>query len=150
MKYEFEIVNVQPVTLAVVEAQTKQSEVPSRMAGMFDIVYAWLRESGLDQIGNNYALYDRFTPQGMRMQIGLPVSKPFTNGEQVKCVELPGGRAAHVTHTGPYGGIPGAFEQLNAWCAWQPLALAGASWEVYGDWQKDESKLVTDIYFRLK
>lgn len=149
MKYEFGIVDVHPVTLAVVEAQTKQSEVPSRMPGMFDIVYAWLKESRLEQIGHNYALYDRFTLQGMRMQVGFPISKRFADGEQVKCVRLGGGRAAHVTHRGPYSGIPGAFAELNAWCERQALALAGASWEVYGDWQNDASKLVTDIYFRL-
>lgn len=83
------------------------------------------------------------------MQVGFPVSRRFANGAQVRCVEFASGRAAHTTHVGPYSGIPAATDALNAWCAQQRLPLAGVGWEVYGDWNDDASKLVTDIYFRL-
>ena len=135
--------------LAVVEAQTKQSEIPARIPGMFDAVYAWLPGSGLTQAGQNNVVYDRFSQGGMRMQVGFPVSGRFAGNEQVRCVEFSGGRAAHATHVGPYSGIGATTGALNAWCAQKRLPLAGMSWEVYGDWTADESLLVTDIYNRL-
>jgi effector-binding domain-containing protein len=116
---------------------------------MFDVVYAWLPESGVEQVGHNYAVYDQFSRDGMRMQVGFPVSRRFADGAQVKCVELPAGRAAHTRHQGAYSGLPEAHRRLNQWCAKQPLDLAGVSWEVYGDWEQDESRLVTDVYVRL-
>ncbi len=146
---EFETIDVAPVILAVAECQTKRSEIPARIPRLFDVVYAWLPGSGVTQAGHNYVVYDAFTSDGMRMQVGFPVSKRFTSGAQVRCVELAGGRAAHTTHVGPYSGISATTDALNAWCAQQALPLAGVGWEVYGDWNDDASQLVTDIYFRL-
>src|SRR5262245_27531420 len=60
MSYEFDIVEVAPVTLAVCESFTTQEDIPKRITKMFDIVYTWLRESSVKQVGNNYAIYDQF------------------------------------------------------------------------------------------
>ena len=146
---KFDTVDVAPVILAVAECETKRIEIPARIPGLFDVVYAWLPGSGVAQTGLNTVVYDRITSAGMRMQVGFPVSRRFTIGAQVRCVEFAGGRAAHTTHVGPYSGISAATDALNAWCAQQRLPLAGVGWEVYGDWNDDASKLVTDIYFRL-
>lgn len=146
---ECDIVSVEPVTLAVTEAFTKQSEIPARIRGLLDIVYGWRRESGVDQTGHNYAIYDQFSADGMRMRVGFPVSQHFPDTAQVHCVEFEGGRAAHITHRGPYSELAAAHQQLNEWCAQRSLKRAGESWEVYGDWNEDESQLETDIYIRL-
>jgi len=39
------IVDVQSVLLAIAETRLMPSEVPSRIRGMFDVFYAWLRDS---------------------------------------------------------------------------------------------------------
>ena len=146
---EYEVVSFESVTLAVTESFTKQSEIPSRIRGMFDVVYAWLRESGNDQTGHNYAIYDQFSDHGMRMRVGFPVAEQFPDTSQVQCLELQGGRAAHLTHRGPYSGLGSANSQLYDWCVQNSLKMSGESWEVYGDWTDDESRLETDIYIRL-
>jgi len=144
-----DIVSVESVTLAVTEAFTKQSEIPTRIRAMFDIVYAWARQSGIAQTGHNYAVYDQFSDNGMRMRVGFPVEKTVPDTSQIQCVELRGGRAAHITHRGPYSELGAANKQLYEWCVEQSLKMAGESWEVYGDWTEDESQLETDIYIRL-
>jgi len=103
---ELDVVTFQAVDLAVTEAFAKQAEIPALFPGMFDTVYAWLRESGIAPTGNNYALYDQFSPNGMRVRIGFPVARPFADTELIKCVALAPGRAAHVRHTGRYSGLP--------------------------------------------
>ena len=132
------------------EAFAKQAEIPALFPGMFDTVYAWLRELDIAQTGHNYALYDRFSANAMRIRIGFPVAQRFADTELIKYVALAPGRAAHVRHTGPYSGLPAAHTVLNAWCAQQAHRLAGVSCEVYGDWHDDQSKRVTDSYFRLR
>ena len=143
------LVTLDSVTLAVTEAFLKHSEIPARIRSMFDIVYGWLRESGIEQTGHNYALYDRFSDNGMRMRVGFPVGTPFADSPLVHCVVLLGGRAAHLTHRGPYNGLPAAHRRLREWCAQHSLQMAGESWGAYGDWTDDESQLTTDAYIRL-
>ncbi|MCX7063563.1 MAG: hypothetical protein NT024_03125 [Proteobacteria bacterium] len=149
MIHEFDVVAFSALDLAVTEAFAKQAAIPALFPGMLDTVDKWLRDSGVAATGDNYALYDRFSPDGMRVRIGFPVAARFNDTEAVKCAALAPGRAAHVRHTGPYSGLPAAHSALNAWCTQQAHQLAGVSWEVYGDWCDDQSKLVTDLYFRL-
>ena len=144
-----ELVKVDSVTLAVTEAFTKQSEIGARIQGLFDSIYAWLPESGIEQAGHNSALYDQFSADGMRMRVGFPISKRFVDNREVRCIELSEGRAAHLTHRGAYSGLPAAHNRLLEWCRQHSFQLAGGSWEVYGDWSQDESGLVTEVYIRL-
>jgi effector-binding domain-containing protein len=42
-----------------------------------------------------------------------------------------------------------AYEALARWVREHGHAVAGPSWEVYGDWTADASQLETDIYVLL-
>lgn len=149
MSYEFDIVEVPPVTLAVCETFLKQADIPSRIIKMFDIVYGWLREASVKQVGHNYAIYDQFGTNGMRMRVGFPVSATFDNGSLVHCLELGAMTAAYTKHLGPYSGLHAAYSELNQWCSKESLHRDAFSWEEYGDWNDDPSKLVTDLYIKL-
>jgi effector-binding domain-containing protein len=83
------------------------------------------------------------------VEIGVQISRAFevASSTDVRCTELPSGRAAHVTHVGPYHQMRSAYDALNAWAAAGGHHLTGPSWEFYGDWTDDVSKLETDIYF---
>src|SRR5262245_34179651 len=149
MSQTCEVVSVSPVLLAVTEAELDRSEISSRIRGMFDIVYSWLKSSHVRQVGHNYAVYYKGADRDLRVQVGFPVSAPFADTESVKCVELRAGRAAHATHVGAYGELHVTYQRLTVWCLHASLQVGGQSWEVYGDWHDDPSKLETDIYFRL-
>lgn len=133
MMAEYDLVTLDSMTLAVTEAFIKQSEIPARIRNMFDTVYAWLRESGIDKTGKSYPLYAQFSVHGMRMRVGFPVGTRFADPPHVHCIELSGGRAAHITHRGSYSRLPSAHNQLRDWCVQHSLQMAGESWEVYGD-----------------
>jgi hypothetical protein len=47
----------------------KHAEIPGRIRAMFDLVYAWSRETGTGQTSNNYACTDRFSADGMRIRL---------------------------------------------------------------------------------
>ena len=149
MQPECDVVPVSPVLLALTQAELPRAQIPVRIRGMFDIVYAWLREAPVRQVGHNYAVYDQCTPQALRVQVGFPVSGRFADTDLVKCVPLAPGRAAHAVHLGPYANLQRTYAALDAWCSEQALALTGQSWEVYGDPTEDPSKLLTGLFLRV-
>lgn len=117
---------------------------------MFDIVYAWKTGSVVQQVGHNYVIYDECTRHSLRMQVGVPVSERFADTDLVKCVDFTPGKAAHATHVGSYAHMHLTYKALREWCSRESILLDGQSWEVYGDWNDDISKVTTDIYLRLK
>jgi effector-binding domain-containing protein len=80
------------------------------------------------------------------MRVGVPVSASFKNTQTVSCLSLGDCLAAHTMHRGPYEGLPAAHAALNQWCNDQGFTRRGFAWEVYGDWNGDQSKLTTNIY----
>jgi effector-binding domain-containing protein len=145
-----EIVTVAPVLLALTQAELLRSEIPARIRGMFDITYSWLRSADVRQAGHNYALYDKCTKHSLRVRVGFPVSGPFHDTESIHCIEFSPGPAAHATHIGPYVNLHVTYRLLAEWCLQEHLPLSGESWEIYGDWNDDPSKLKTDLYLALK
>ena len=150
MSQTCQVVSVSPVLLAVTQAEVGRAQISSRIRGMFDIVYSWLKSSGVRQVGHNYAVYDKCTTHSLRVQVGFPVSGHFADTDLVKCIELAAGRAAHATHIGSYPHMHVTYKVLTEWCTGEALALASESWEIYGDWHDNPSKATTDIYFRLR
>ena len=149
MQPKCELVSVSPQLLALTQEELPRSQVPVRIRGMFDIVYVWLRDAPVRQAGHNYALYDQCAPQSLRVRVGFPVSGRFADTELVKCVQFAPGRAAHAVHVGPYAELHRTYAALNAWCSQRSLALTGQSWEVYGDWTEDSSKLETGLFLGI-
>ena len=148
MNYEFDVVEVERLTLAVAEAVVSPSEVPKRILDLFDVVYEWLSQSDVHRTGHNYALY-RPASSGLQMQVGFPVSARFEDTPSVACIDLGRGRAAHAVHRGEYSGLPNAHARLRAWCDHQEHVLGDLSWEAYGDWDDDPTQLVTDVYIQI-
>jgi effector-binding domain-containing protein len=143
------VVSLSPVLLALTQEELPRGQIPKRIRGMFDVVYSWLKTADVRQAGHNYAVYDKGSTQDLLVRVGFPVSGRFIDTERVQCVELAGGDAAHATHVGAYGELHRTYAALTEWCARTSVPLSGQSWEVYGDWHHDPSKLETDIYFRL-
>ena len=50
---------------------------------------------------------------------------------------------------GPYSELHRTYAALHAWCKGEGLRIGSQSWEVYGDWQADSSRLETELYLRL-
>jgi len=142
------IVPVQAVLLAVGEAELDRSQIAGHIRSMFP--YAWLKTAPVRQVGHNYAIYERGAQKQLLVRAGFPVSGAFAETQSVKCFTLEAGEAAHAVHIGPYSELHRTYARLDAWCKQQRVALSGQSWELYGDWHEDPSKVETGIYYRIK
>ena len=87
------------------------------------------------------------------LECGMPVAAPLKGTDRIRAGELPGGKAATVTHTGPYDQLGQTWEKLMAWMKSEGLEPAGAPWEVYvtdPGREPDSSKWRTDIFFPVR
>jgi effector-binding domain-containing protein len=93
------------------------------------------------------------TPKGRKSRwTSTSASKsraPFEGEGEVVFTQTPAGQVASTLHIGPYDTLSDAHDAIDAWRATHGRALAGASWEIYGDWNDDPEKLEVRVLYLL-
>jgi effector-binding domain-containing protein len=85
----------------------------------------------------------------MDIEFGVQVIRPFEGEGEVIYTETPAGEVAMVTHIGSYDRLAAAYDAIHAWQESTGRAFAGYSWEIYGDWADDATKLETEVVYLL-
>lgn len=138
--------------LAAVRRQVAIGGVAAAWKPALDQVWAFLRaKPGLRTDGHNVFLYHHPARRDLPMDVdfGVEVVRAFEPEGEVRAVETPAGEAAVATHVGPYDRMMETHDAIHAWAAANQRAFAGTSWEIYGDWSDDPSKLETTIVYLL-
>lgn len=146
------IETVAPRKLAAVRRQVLIGQISSAWRPALDKVWEFLRKNpGLRTDGHNIFLYhhpsNRQLP--MNVEFGVEVVRPFVPSGEVDLVETPAGKVASSLHIGPYDQMNKTHDAIHAWAAANGATFAGTSWEIYGDWTDDVSKLETRIEYLL-
>lgn len=116
-----------------------------------------IADLGGEVAGAPYGRYHAFGPEGVDIEIGIPVAAPVANLRAlVDCEpgeagasELPGGRVAMAVHRGSYDGLGAAHDQLAEWMREGGHAPGAAPWESYVDdpaGAEDASELRTELF----
>jgi effector-binding domain-containing protein len=130
---------------AVVRGETTQPEIPKKLIEFLDEVYAAAKSGAFTQDGQNIAVYG-VNANPFPMEAGIEVAPGFTEpAGRVVPSTLPAGEAVRAVHVGPYQELRRTYEAVQAWARNEGVAL-GVCWEVYGDWEEDESKLTTEVF----
>ncbi|HWA00101.1 MAG TPA: GyrI-like domain-containing protein [Caulobacterales bacterium] len=128
-------------------------EIASAWKPALDEVWAFLgRNPGLrPPDGHNFFLYHHPTRRDDPMDIdfGVQVSRPFLGEGPISMVATPTGEVASTVHVGPYSGLAQAHKAVHDWCAANNRRVGAASWEIYGDWNEDETELETEVVYLL-
>ena len=150
MGYQIDVETVSARRFAAVRARCHASEVPRAFKGPLDKVWAFLKQhSELRPDRNLFYYHHPAKGDPMDVDFGVEVDRAFEGDGLVVCRETPASRVAVVVHRGPYAGMKAAHEALHAWCAENGHAIGASSWEIYGDWDSDETKLETTIVYEL-
>jgi effector-binding domain-containing protein len=110
------------------------------------VVWQFIGKFGVAHIGINVCVYH---DRAIHLDCGVLVSGPIEPSGEVFATATPGGLVASTFHIGAYKLLGQAHEAIHRWCRTQNLRLSGPSWEVYGHWTDEESKLRTDVYYLL-
>jgi hypothetical protein len=149
-KVSLEIVS--PRTLAAVRRRVAIGGIGAAWKPALDLVWAFLRtQPGLRVDGHNVFLYHHGAGRSAPMEIdfGVEVTRAFPENGEVRPCETPAGEVAKAVHVGRYDRLKETHDAIHAWCAANGHQIGGQSWEIYGDWTADESKLETTVVYLL-
>jgi effector-binding domain-containing protein len=138
--------------LAAVRRRVTIGAVGATWKPALDLVWAFLRaHPGLRTDGHNVFVYHHPASRDAPMDVdfGVEVIRTFEREGEVAPAEAPAGEIATAVHVGPYDQLRHAHDAIHAWRAETGRAFAGTSWEIYGDWSDDSSKLETTICYLL-
>lgn len=114
--------DLRTVTLAAVRATVPLSELPAFYDSAYQKVGEAAHAEGWVLAGPAVGWFHAMSSESVDLSAGFPVRAvaPGSASGDVGVVELPGGPALTLTHTGGYDGLPGAWERLE-----QERAAAG-------------------------
>lgn len=143
---QVELIRPPAATLAVVSVKTTRQALGVTIRSSLDTVYTFLRSVPARNEGINVVVY---LDGEMNLRVGVQVPEVFESTGTVWCSTTPSGLAVHTAYFGPYLGMSEGHNAIHKWCKERGKTLAGPSWEVYGHWNDDPSKLRTDIYYSV-
>jgi effector-binding domain-containing protein len=151
MNYQVVTKTVTSQTLAAVRRRVLVGNVGRAWKEALDLVWEFLsHHKGLREDGHNCFLYRAYGGAAMDVAFGVQVVRRFEGEGEVICTETPGGEVAMTTHIGSYAGLAAAHNAVHSWRAAEGRAFAEYSWEIYGDWTNDETKLETEVVYLLR
>jgi effector-binding domain-containing protein len=153
MGVDVSVQSVSPRLLAAINRKVPFGQVGIFARPALDQVWAFLRaQPGLRTDGHNIFLYGHPTKRGdpMDVDFGVEVVRTFEPAGEIRPVWTPAGEVATALHIGPYEKLHPTHQAVHAWMDANRRQSAGWSWEIYGDWTEDPSKLETTIMYLLK
>jgi len=139
---------VSPRQLGAIEATVARDRVPQTIIELLDRVWPELRRQGA-ATAHNVVVYRDANDGQLEMTVGVEVLGEFVDTGGVSRTTTPGGVAAVATHWGDYAKLGQAYEAIEQWCGETGRSGAGVTWEVYGDWDDNPTKVRTDVYVLL-
>jgi len=150
MSYDVKVVNAAPTPILVVRRRAQISQLSKVVPDGCGAVWNFIKANNVTPRGRNVAVYRPTGTPEFALEIGVEVGAGAAGGGEVVLSSTPGGEAVTAAHVGPYSMLKNAHDAVQAWCAAHNRQIAGPSWEVYGHWTEDQSKLRTDVFYLLK
>jgi effector-binding domain-containing protein len=151
MNYTVRIEQFPGRSLAVVRRQATKQQLGKVVPEACGTVWSVVRSQQIKGAGRHVAVY---FDQVCNLEVGVELESPFAGHGEVIGSSLPAGEVATTTHFGPYQNLGEAHDAVHQWCAAHHREAALPCWEVYGhwvdEWNKDPSKIRTDVYYLLK
>jgi len=147
VSYEFRVLQTPERQLMAVHDQVRGGGLPQKIRGNLDQVWAYLRANGANTQHNVVVYRDFDRAAGvMTLDVGVQVETALPGNGAVVPVTTPGGLVVTTVHLGPYNKLGDASSALHEFCRTHDHPIAGPTWEEYGDWSDDPSKLRTDVF----
>ena len=90
-----------------------------------------LAAQGLEPVGAVFEHHLTMRPDTFDFELGVRVAAPVKAAGRVKPGQLPAAKVARTVYSGPYDGLPGAWDAFVAWMKANGHEQAGNLWQVY-------------------
>lgn len=149
---KMEIKELKKQSTLVIKKKIKQGEIAAVLGEIFGKVMRHVTISGIKPLSAPFARYNMGEGDSFEIEAGVIVPEGSKGEGEIVAGDLPAGKTAFAVYTGPYDGLKGAHERLNAELKKQALKENGPRWEIYvndpGDTKPEALK--TEIYIAVK
>ena len=136
-----------------IRMKTDMAGLPSSIGTMYHELFSYLGSKGIPPLGMPYAEYFEVGEKGIDLECGVAVP-PGSKGEgRIVARVIPGTKALHAVHVGPYETMMGTYAKIDAWIKANGYAYAGNPREIYNSdpqKEKDSSKWLTEIVWPVR
>ncbi|MEP7313711.1 MAG: GyrI-like domain-containing protein [Pseudomonadota bacterium] len=116
---------------AVIRLKVLRSDMMKLFGPAVGELLSELHAQNIEPIGGVFAHHYRITSDTFDFDLGIKVSAPVKESGRVKRGELPAAKVVRTIYSGAYDGLPGAWDEVNAWIKINGLDQAGDLWELY-------------------
>jgi effector-binding domain-containing protein len=149
MSYEVRIERVDPRPLAAIGTTTSHPRLGADIIRLLDMIWPVLREQKV-RTGHNVVVYHGNDGGTLRVDVGVEAFSEFAGRGEMRRTFTPSGEVATTAHHGEYSDLGLAYAALERSFRDSGRRPAGVSWEVYGDWDDDPVRRLTDVFFLLE
>jgi len=107
----------------------------SKMRELFGAAVGKLRTApaaqGVEPVGAVFAHHLKMSPDIFDFELGVKVSAPVKAAGRVTPGQLPSAKVARTVYSGPYEGLPSAWDEFVKWMRANGHEQAESLWEVY-------------------
>lgn len=136
---EAEIRTLDEQTTIAVRLETTQARLTYVFDAELPRIARVMEDVGAQMAGAPFARYHHFGPDRVDLELGAPIAfvtaglQPISGRPDgiIGSSTLPAGPVAVTVHTGPYDGLPEAYDGLAAWIRAEGHTAGDGPWEVY-------------------
>ena len=126
-----EIITTDVQEAAVIRLTIPRSEMMKVFGPAVGELIAALAAQGVEAVGAVFAHHLKMSPDTFDFELGVKVSAPVKATGRVKPGQLPAAKVARTVYSGPYEGLPSAWDEFVKWIRTNGHEQAENLWEVY-------------------
>ena len=128
---DIEIKQVEKRPVVGIRRRIEKSDVGDFIREAFSTVGPFFNSKGMKITGPPVAIYYEVTEDKMDIAAGAPVTKVTASSGEITELELKAGRVATAVYTGPYEGLPSAWDEFMTQIASRSETVVEPCWEEY-------------------
>lgn len=126
-----QIIQTKVQEAAVIRLTIPRSEMMKVFGPAVGELMAALAAQGVEPVGAAFAHHLKMSPDTFDFELGVKVSAPVKATGRVKPGRLPAVKVARTVYSGPYEGLPSAWDEFNKWMRANGHEQAENLWELY-------------------
>jgi effector-binding domain-containing protein len=116
---------------AVIHIVTPRNEMMKVFGPAVGELMTALAAQGIEPVGAVFAHHLKMSADTFDFELGVKVTKPVAPTGRIKPGQLPAVKVARTVYSGPYEGLPSAWDEFNAWMKENGHKQAANLWELY-------------------
>ncbi len=131
MELEFRVEERAEQPAVSMRTQVPMSELPAFFERAFPAIMGHITAAGQHPAGPPFALYRNQDMDNFDIEAAFPVAEPMAVEGELQAIVVPGGKVCTTILTGPYDGLPQAWEALTNYATSEGLESHTWGYEIY-------------------